>query len=102
MMCTSAVVTKAVKMRGDAAEQYTAADRPELASKEMAEAEVLRTYLPAALREDEVGELVKAKLEELGITEKRDLGKLMKSLMAEYKGRIDGKTVQRIAGGLLS
>ena len=95
------VLNKAVKSREDSAAQYDAADRTELAAQERAEIEVIRGYLPEAPSEDDVRALVQAKIEELGIDSKRQLGQLMKGVMAEGKGRLDGKLVQRIASELL-
>jgi len=92
------ILTKAVKSRQDSAQQYDDAGRPELAERERAEIVVLRRYLPAELSEDEVREIVRARIEELGLESPKQLGQLMKSVMAEHKGRIDGKLVQRLAG----
>lgn len=96
-----AVITNCVKTRTDSAEQYTAAGRPELAAKERAEIEVIQGYLPRQLDESEVRAIVKAKIAELGVTTKQDLGRVMKAVMAEHKGTVDGKLVQRLTGELL-
>ena len=96
------VLQSAVKSRGDSAEQFDKAGRPELAEKERAEIEVIKVYLPRALSEDETLTIVRAKIDELGIESKKDLGRLMKAVMAEHKGSVDGKAVQRIAAGLLA
>ena len=95
------LLSKAVKSRQDSAEQYDAAARTDLADQERAEIEVIRRYLPVAPTEEEVRGIVTAKIAELGIASKRDIGKLMKGVMAEHKGRIDGKQVQQIANELL-
>ena len=96
------VVQKNVKTRQDSVEQYTNAGREDLAAKEAAEIEVLKRYLPQALTEEETRELVSGLIAELGITKKQELGQLMKRVMAEHKGRVDGKLVQSVAGELLS
>lgn len=96
------VVQKNVKTRQDSVEQYTSAGREDLAAKEAAEIEVLKRYLPQALTEEETRELVSGLIAELGITKKQELGQLMKRVMAEHKGRVDGKLVQSVAGELLS
>lgn len=94
------IVQKGVKQRQESAEQYRGANRPELADKEEREAKLLGAYLPEQVSEDEVraavGELARA--EGLG---PRDLGKVMQTLLPRYKGRIDGKAVQRIAREVL-
>jgi len=96
-----AVVTNSVKTRTDSAEQYAAAGRPELAEKERAEIRVIQAYLPQQLGEAEVRRIVAAKIAELGATGKQDLGKVLKAVMAEHKGAVDGKLVQRLTGELL-
>lgn len=97
-----AVLQKEVKKRQDSAEQYTAASRPELAEIELAEIAVLKGYLPAALSEDEVASIVRETIASLGLTSKKDMGQVMKTVMAAHKGKVDGKLVQRFAGELLS
>lgn len=97
-----AVLTKQVKSREDSAGQYDAAGRPELAAKERAEIEVIRRYLPEQLSEEAVRELVERTIARLGATSKKDLGQVMKAVLADHKGRIDGKLVQRFASELLA
>ncbi len=96
-----AVLTKQVKSREDSAAQYDAAGRGELAERERAEICVVRRYLPEQLSEDAVRELVARTIAETGATSKKDVGTVMKRIMAEHKGRVDGKLVQRFAGELL-
>lgn len=95
------VLAGAVKSRKDSAEQFDQAQRPELAEKERAEIAVIEIYLPAQLSDDETAKLVAAKLAELELTSKSQLGQLMKAVMAEHRGEVDGKTVQRLAAELL-
>lgn len=97
-----AVLQGAVKSRAESAVQYEAAGRGELAEKERAEIAVIQGYLPELFSEDETRELVRAKLDELEVRSPKDIGKLMKAVMAEHRGRVDGKTVQRIAAELLA
>lgn len=97
-----AVLTKCVKSREDSATQYTAADREDLAAIEREEIAVIKGYLPAMLSEDETRTLVQATIAELGISSKKEMGQLMKALMASHKGKIEGKLVQKCAGELLS
>ncbi|MEE8468961.1 MAG: GatB/YqeY domain-containing protein [Planctomycetota bacterium] len=96
-----AVLASAVKSRKDSAEQFDRAQRPELAEKELAEIAVIEIYLPSQLSDDETAELVAAKVAELELTTKSQLGQLMKAVMAEHRGEVDGKTVQRLAAELL-
>ncbi len=95
-------IGKAKKSRLDSAEQYKEANRPELEEKERAEIAVIDGYLPQELGEDQTREIVAGIVAELGLTEKKQMGQVMKAVMAKHKGVIDGKLVQRFAGELLS
>lgn len=96
-----AVLMRCVKSRQDSEQQYRAANRPELADKEAAEIEVILKYLPEQLNEDEARSVVQKIIAEVGATSKKDMGAVMKALMASYKGKIDGRLVQRLVGELL-
>lgn len=97
-----AVLTKQVKSREDSASQYDAAGRPELATRERAEIEVIRRYLPEQLSEEAVRELVERTIASVGASSKKDIGAVMKAILAEHKGKLDGKLVQRLASELLA
>lgn len=88
------VLGRCVKTRRDSAQQYDDAGRPELADKERAEILVIEGYLPAQLGEEEAREAVAAAIAEAGATSMKDMGAVMKVLMAKYKGRLDGKAAQ--------
>jgi len=96
------IVQKEVKKRQDSVEQYTSAGRDELAANEEAEIVVLSRYLPEQLGEDDVHTIVRETIDSLGLTSKKEMGQVMKAVMAAHKGKLDGKLVQRIAGELLS
>jgi uncharacterized protein YqeY len=91
------VVQKAVKQRQDAVEQYRNGGRPELAEKEEREAALLTTYLPEQLDEEQVRAAVEELVRAEGLAGPRDLGKVMGALVPRFKGRVDGKVLQRIA-----
>jgi uncharacterized protein YqeY len=93
-----AVVRRGVKSRKDSAQQYRDAGRDELADKEEAEIAVLEGYLPQMLDEAATIAAVEAAIAETGASEKCDLGKVMKAVMAAHKGLVDGKLVNRLAG----
>ena len=95
------VIRKAVKQRQDSIEQYTKGNRPELAEKERVEMELLKTYLPPELTEEEIQNGVVDIIEALGATSKKDMGRVMKEATAKYKGRVDGKKIQEIVSRLL-
>jgi uncharacterized protein YqeY len=95
------VIRKAVKQRQDSIEQYSNAGRTELADKERSEMEILKTYLPAELSEEELESGLRDIIAATGAQSKKDLGKVMKEATATYKGRADGKRIQEIVGRLL-
>ena len=96
-----AVLAKNVKTREDSAEQYETAGRVDLAQQERAEIGVIKGYLPEGLSDDDVRAAVTEVIESLGVTEKSGLGQVMKAMMAKYKGRVDGKAVQKHANEIL-
>jgi len=95
------ILQKAIKSRRDSVEQYEKAGRTDLSEKEKAEIAVLEAYLPAQMSEDDVRALIRKIIEEEGAESKRDIGKVMKRIMSEHKGEVDGKQAQQIAGELL-
>lgn len=96
-----AVLQKCVKSREDSVAQYDAASRKDLADRERAEIGVIQRYLPRMLGEDATRSLVQQAIQKLGLSSKKDLGQLMKTVLAENKGQVDGKLVQKVAGELL-
>ncbi|MDX6227660.1 MAG: uncharacterized protein QOI76_1050 [Frankiales bacterium] len=88
-----AVVSKEAKKRREAAEMFTAGGRDELAARELAEAAVLDRYLPAALTDEELTQLVAEAIAETGAEGPRGLGLVMKAISAQTAGRADGKRV---------
>jgi uncharacterized protein YqeY len=95
------VIRKAVKQRLDSIEQYTKGNRPELAEKERREMELLKTWLPPELTDEEIETGVREIIASTGAQSKKDMGKVMKEASAKYKGRVDGKKIQEIVSGLL-
>ncbi len=87
------VLLREVKQRQDSIEQYNAAGRPDLAEKEAAEAAVLQSYLPAQLSEEELAEVVEKTVAPLLDGGMKNMGRAISAIMAEYKGRVDGKAV---------
>lgn len=87
------VLLKQAKQRQDSIEQYTAAKRADLAGQEAAELAVLREYLPQPLSADELRDAVEKAVPPLLGEGMKAMGKAMQAIMAEYKGRVDGKAV---------
>ena len=84
-----AVLTKMVKQRQDAASQFDAADRDDLASKEREEIVVLEGFLPQPLTEDELAALIDEAMVSTGAQGMQDMGKIMGSLKPQVQGRTD-------------
>ena len=90
------VVLKQAKQRQDSIEQFKAGGRDDLAAKEEAELVILKDYLPQVLEGDELEKAVNEAIQKTGATAARDMGKVMASLMEDYKGRLDGKAVSAL------
>ena len=98
---TIAVISTLVKQRQDSIEQFTKGNRMDLAEKETKELAVLRGYLPPQLTETEVRDIIKKAAAETGATGQKDMGKLMKVVMPQVKGKADGKLVNDIVKEML-
>ena len=86
-----AVLRRERKRRIDAAEQFEDAGRPELSQQERYEAELIGGYLPAELSDDELRELVQRAIADTGASGPRDMGQVMKAVMAASAGRAEGR-----------
>jgi uncharacterized protein YqeY len=96
-----AVLSRAVKSRRDSIKSYLEGGRQDLADKERAEIQVIERYLPKQLSEDEAREAIAAIIGELGLSGKKELGKVMKEVKSRYPGQIDGRLASWLAGQLL-
>jgi len=96
-----AVVQKEVKKRRDAIEQYEKGGRPELAEKEKKEIPVLETFLPKPLTPEELEQLVRTTIQEVGAASKKEMGPVIKAVQAKAAGRADGKSISGMVGKLL-
>ena len=86
-----AVLRRERKRRLEAAEQFRGGGRPELAAQEEAEARIIEGYLPAELEDTELDAIVRAAIAETGASSPKDMGQVMKAVMAKAGGRADGK-----------
>ena len=96
-----AIIQKEIKKRRDAIDQFEKGGRPELAAKEKAELAVLETFLPQPFSNDELEGLVRATIQEIGATTKKEMGAVIKAVQAKAAGRADGKTISALVGKLL-
>ena len=91
------VVSSLVKQRRDSIEQFNAGGRGDLAAKEEAEIGVLEAYLPPAVSAEELDQAVTKAITDTGATGAKDIGKVMKAVMAALSGKtVDGKKVNEL------
>src|SRR5215468_11299958 len=93
---SQAVLNTLIKQRKDSVEQFTKGGRQEMADKEAAEIKIIESYLPKAAGEEEIVAGVKTVLAEMGSPGMKDMGTVMKNVMARFAGagmRVDGKVV---------
>jgi hypothetical protein len=86
-----AVLRRERKRRLEAAEQFRDAGRTELAEGEEAEARIIEGYLPTELDDAELEAIVQSAIAETGAKDPKDMGQVMKAVMAKAGGRADGK-----------
>ena len=98
---TLAVLRKEMKKRQDSIESFDKGNRPELAAKERAEAEILAAYLPKALTPEETEAMVKSVIAEVGATSKAQMGAVMKLASERAAGRAVGRALSALVGKLL-
>lgn len=96
-----AIVQRSLKMRRDSLEQYKASGRTDIVEEEEKELAIVEQYAPKSLSEGELRAAVSAIVTELGLTTKKDMGKLMKELQARHES-FDGKMASKLAGELLA
>ncbi len=97
------VLTTLLKQRRDAAEQFRAGNREELATKEEREALVIQEYLPAAASEDDLAKAVAEAITETGASSPKDMGAVMKAARAKLEGKtVDGKALSDLVKAKLA
>ncbi|MDQ6975315.1 MAG: GatB/YqeY domain-containing protein [Mariprofundaceae bacterium] len=90
-----AIASRLIKQRKDAATQYLAANRQDLADKELAEVDVLAVYLPKQMHEQAVTEAVAQAIAKTGATAMKDMGKVMAVLKPSLQGKTDMSLVSK-------
>ena len=90
------ILTKLAKQRRDSVEQFTKANREDLAEKESQELTILEEFLPAQMTEDEIAAAVEGAIAKTGASSPKDMGKVMGLLMKDLKGKADGKVIQTL------
>jgi uncharacterized protein YqeY len=84
-----ALLQNMIKQRAESAKIFTEGNRPELASKELAEIKIIETFLPAQLTIEQISEVVGSVITKVGATSVKDMGKIMAELKANYAGQMD-------------
>lgn len=87
----SAILRTYVKRAKESIEQYSGAGRADLADKEEKELAIVQSYLPDQLDENELRQIIRETISETGASGLKDMGKVMKAVMARAKGQADGK-----------
>jgi uncharacterized protein YqeY len=96
---TLAVLSTLIKQRKDSIEQFTRGGRKELADKEAAEIQIIESYMPKAAGEEEIANVVRATISEIGSPTMKEMGTVMKAAMSKFGAagtRVDGKMVSEI------
>ena len=96
------LLQKLVKQRKDSADIYKGQGRNDLADTELKEAELIQQFLPKALSEDEVKDVIKSIIDETGSEGMKDMGKVMGLSTKKLMGKADGKMISTIVRGFLS
>lgn len=96
------LIQKEIKQRQDSIESFVSGGREDLANKERDEMEILRTYLPPQISEEELRQIVKKAIVDSGASGLSDMGKVMALIMPQVKGKADGGFVSAITKEQLS
>ena len=96
------VIKKQIKQRQDSIEQFKKGNRLDLADKETKELEILQSYLPAQMGEEEIKKLIDEAVEQTGAVGIKDMGRVMKEVLAKVGGQADGKVVSDLVKSKLS
>ncbi|WP_187648468.1 GatB/YqeY domain-containing protein [Nitrosophilus labii] len=95
------IIQKSVKQREESARQYKDAGREDLYEKEIKEAQILKSYLPKQLSDEELEAELKKIIEEVGATSLKDMGKIMGVATKKLASVADGKRINQTAKKLL-
>ncbi|EUJ26091.1 GatB/YqeY domain-containing protein [Listeria cornellensis] len=96
------ILSREMKQRRDSLAEFKKADRADLVEKLEDEMVIVQSYLPKQLSEEEVAEIVKVTIDEVGATSQADFGKVMAAVMPKLKGKTDGNVVNKFVKQYLS
>ncbi|QSZ28172.1 GatB/YqeY domain-containing protein [Aceticella autotrophica] len=90
------VISKEIKQRKEVLHDYEKGKRQDLIDKTKREIEIMLDYMPQQLTEEEIDKIVKSVINEIGVSNKNEFGRVMSKIMPLVKGRADGNTVKKI------
>ena len=96
------VIQGMIRRGEDSLEQFRAGGRMDLVEKESKELEILRSFLPQSLSQEDILKMIDQSVEEVQASSLKDLGKVMKSVMPKLQGKADGKLVNQLVKERLS
>lgn len=96
------IVSREVKKRKEASVLYEKGNRPELKDKEIQEMKILQTYLPEQVSEKDLRHRIQEVIAETGAEGMKDFGKIMKTLVPEFKGKADNGLIKELANEYLN
>lgn len=97
-----AILAKMIKQRKESADIYTQQNRPELAAEENAQAEIIARYMPKALTDQELTDVLRDIIARVGATSPKEMGKVMGVASKELAGRADGRVISARVRELLA
>ncbi len=96
------VLMKAAKQRKESIEQFKEGGRDDLVASEQKELDIIESYLPEMLTEEEIRDIARQKIDELGAENMADMGKVMGAMMSDLKGKAEGSLVSKVVKEELS
>ncbi|MFC0298259.1 GatB/YqeY domain-containing protein [Geobacillus jurassicus] len=96
------VLSRELKQRKDSLQEFENAGRSDLVEKVKTEIDIVQSYMPKPLTEEELRELIEQTIKEVGASSKADMGKVMGAIMPKVKGRADGSLVNKLVQQQLS
>lgn len=96
------ILQKLAKQGHDSADLYTSQNRPDLAEEEMAQVNVIESYLPKQMSEEEIEAVVKEIIAQTGAQSMKEMGKVMGIASKQLAGKADGKKISEIVKKLLA
>jgi uncharacterized protein YqeY len=91
------ILQKSAKRRKESIDIYREGNRQDLVDKEQFELDIIKKYLPEEMSEQEILQIITGQIQSMNLTSDKDIGRLMGAIMPRFKGKADGKIVQKLA-----